>query len=386
MIYLSMFAISSFFIYIFEKTEKTNKVYSKIFLILGLSLPILLAALRDETVGIDISTYVKPLYNCALRSENFSAFLSMIKMNIKTREVETGFCILVYISTIVFKSLNGVMLLCEIFIIIPLYLALINIKKYMYQYHSDIYINYIWISMFCYYAFFYNNSLNQIRQAIACSFTLLFFSLAILRKYKVAIVTLLIASSMHFSAFVVIFIYVLFYLISKEKNKIHWFISIGIIFASAFLSQIFEWILKIGYTIKIIPEKYYGQIFIVKYNDIDYNFLWIIICIFMVVTSVMINIKYKNIAIFQEWQIISLLALCMMPVCGIYANFGRIVLYLLIYSVVIIPLVYTVTVHKIVQARLFSDCLIVIFGIAYWFVSIGLNDYTGTLVYKFVWS
>ena len=191
---------------------------------------------------------------------------------------------------------------------------------------------------------------------------------------------------MHFSAFVVIFIYVLFYLISKEKNKIHWFISIGIIFASAFLSQIFEWILKIGYTIKIIPEKYYGQIFIVKYNDIDYNFLWIIICIFMVITSVMINIKYKNIAIFQEWQIISLLALCMMPVCGIYANFGRIVLYLLIYSVVIIPLVYTVTVHKIVQARLFSDCLIVIFGIAYWIVSIGLYDYTGTLVYKFVWS
>ena len=67
MIYLLVFSLSSIFLYLAEK--QINSLNKKILTCIALLFPILLATLRDEKVGIDVETYMKPLYLCSMRSK-----------------------------------------------------------------------------------------------------------------------------------------------------------------------------------------------------------------------------------------------------------------------------------------------------------------------------
>ena len=73
MIYYATYLISIIFAYLAEH-GKTKKTIRYIFIIFSMVPLILLATLRDITVGTDIKNYVIPIYNMVRNSISFSKY------------------------------------------------------------------------------------------------------------------------------------------------------------------------------------------------------------------------------------------------------------------------------------------------------------------------
>ena len=129
----------------------------------------MIAALRADTVGVDTSLYPDVYMSAAATSESFFGFVS----NEQLMPLEEPFhAILVWLCSRI-TSNKALLLFCYQFLtIVPVYIAAYKLRKYMP----------LSICMAVYMLFFYNNSLNLMRQSIACAFLLLAFAYLIDKK------------------------------------------------------------------------------------------------------------------------------------------------------------------------------------------------------------
>lgn len=388
-IYPITFILSSLFFYLGENLKKNKKTY----MFIGIAIPILIATIRAESVGIDVLTYMKPLYLCSKGADSLTDFFHDLKSTPALEYLDYGYALIGYFATKIFHGLWGIFLVNAILCIVPVYLGL----KYFNNYFKK--INYpqipIWLGMLTYLVIFYNNSLNQVRQIIVCGLLFLAVSLLLNKKIFVPILLFLFCLTIHISALIfLIFLMIIF--ISWKQNKILNYISFIFLIAFFFFGrQIFYLVMYILQNLKIIPDKYLGEIFNVEYLTFDLNITWFIISLALLFVMVLRLYIYKKTKYnvgekfpFIDFMLffISLCFFSLFPFASYFISFGRLQLYFFIYAVLIIPMIPFFFKTKIPLDNQINLLPVVLLLLFYWVVGVGLTDFTGTLNYLFFWQ
>lgn len=214
-------------------TKKNYKFY--IFFFISIIMPCLLAGMRGDTVGVDIKTYSKPMYELAM---NMSSLFDYIKIN----RVEMGFSTLVYVSTKLTHSIFGVHFAIALFQILPVYFtALLYREKFPMRW-----------PVFVYYCIFYLMGFNVMRQCISCGFILLAFVLFFKKKYLMLAVCIGIAILFHSSAAIGVAIVFCGYVLYRIKNKnvrnfIIFFVAVFLVVAIVKWEALATYLISKGY-------------------------------------------------------------------------------------------------------------------------------------------
>ena len=218
-IYLLTFVLSCIFIANGEKAKKNRKII----VAFGLLLPCLLAGLRARTVGTDVRVYVIPMYEAAMEASGIRDFYtSLIPYGYSFRsiyEYEYGFTFVLFLVTKLTKKLQAVLFVIQALTVFPLYSGLKAFKKHDEDFST-------WIGMMAYYLFFYNTSLNVMRQWIAIAVLVFATKYLFSNQHKKYYIAVLVASLFHTSALLGVFVGLIYYYLYNRK-KSRWSVNLN---------------------------------------------------------------------------------------------------------------------------------------------------------------
>lgn len=209
MIYLVTFFLSFLLLYLSEYIN--NKYVKRMITGVSILIPCLLAGLRFETIGTDVTIYLKKMFLNASVSNNFFEFLKMGIRYDTVSSYEYGFTFMVYIITKIFHNFQFVLFFIETLVLFPIYKGLKNI----FQDNKK-----VSICMLVYFFLFYNTSFNLMRQYIAIS--LVFLGTSYLIKDKSILKFFLLtffAYLFHKSSLLAIFIFLIYYISNHEFKR-----------------------------------------------------------------------------------------------------------------------------------------------------------------------
>ncbi len=255
MIYLIIFFSSFFFLWLATKKRNTLAINvdhnnSKLvipWIFIGITIPALLAALRDPIVGTDVSFYVVPYFNRAVHASSFTSYT-------KRTSGDVIYNLVNYIISRFTDNIFWLFLAIELIILIFVFMGFWNLREYI----SPSY------SMLVYYFLFYNMTLSTVRQN--CSMAIIFYALSMIIANKFikksiisASVLILIAVGFHTTAIVGYPLMLFFYFVTFFKpEKIY--IIVIIIIASVFLRITMSSFLRLLQNLlSIINDKYTGN-------------------------------------------------------------------------------------------------------------------------------
>ena len=136
----------------------------KFWLFIAIIIPCLLAGLRADSIGTDVAGYAEPLFDLARSSSSFSDFYSSGWHRIwryqSVSDFEIGYVVLVWISSRLFDSLQGLLFLSQLLTIVPIVWVLMKREN-----RST-----LALGMLVYLLLYFNMSLNIMRQWIAMAF------------------------------------------------------------------------------------------------------------------------------------------------------------------------------------------------------------------------
>lgn len=160
---LLIYAITFFTSYYCVCAAKVNvtgksKKHKAIYLGLAILIPCMIAGLRADTVGVDVRVYIVRDVGYGALSQSFSQLQKLM-----STESEFLYCVLVYLSTRFTSDGSVLLFMLQLLSIAPCLRAFVLLKKY---------IN-VPLAFLIYLLYFYNSSLNVMRQAVTCSFILL---------------------------------------------------------------------------------------------------------------------------------------------------------------------------------------------------------------------
>ena len=405
MIYWFTFAISSGLLYIAHTRKR--KVEKDAMIVIGLLVLLLLAALRADTVGRDVGTYLKPLFNTALGAGSFRTFLATCKTMSSLRDVETGFLLVSYFTVRIFHSINVLFFVIECLIIIPNYIAickfskliqnsaLINSKKVLAinnegTLKGNIGIKYsIPMAMVSFCGVFYCFYLSGMRQGVACAFVTLAIIDWICKEKKQAIIFIVIAFFMHHSGIFGVAL-ILLYILGSEKHSRtkNILMGAGIVFA-LFYNRIFPIVMSILQRVGLLNSKYFGWQSNAYYsldNTSGINLATLLCMIYALGISYLIFRKYKG-PVTTFLFVCSFFAICLTPFIARYATFGRVHIYFQQLTIFIFPLLSS-GLYKIKrnQRKRLANVINIVFIVAYWVVTQVITNSTDTLPYMFFWQ
>lgn len=238
MIYIFCFILSVCISYIAER--KLERLQSAFFLfVISASLPIILAGLRDVSVGIDVTWYVTPPFYAAQKYSSLSSFMKYMA------EDDAGFFIYVYIITKLFDSLIVLMTLNHLIIITPILYILYYYKKNNPMF--SITLGYaIWLLSI------YNMTLCVVRQSMALGFGLLAIVFLFRKKYLLCGVMAFLSYEFHHSMILFLSIIILLYLVRiKISSRKKYELIASIICFSSFIGTFL-----INHFLGFVNEKY----------------------------------------------------------------------------------------------------------------------------------
>lgn len=234
MIYFVSFVISIFIAYKLDDAIENNKKYKHL-IICAILLPVLLAALRHHSIGIDVDTYVVPSWKYASISSSLRSFLGKYEAG----EIDYGYVILCYIGTKFYDSMSSTLSLTQLFTLLPIMLTFVYVKK------QDPMNFKIWFAYFVYLFSFYNVSLCVIRQFLAIGLAVYSWTWFDRRKYIPFILLAILAWSFHQTVLVFFALLFIFFLLGNRydlfKKK-----ALMLMF-SFFVALFFAWRLIIPY-------------------------------------------------------------------------------------------------------------------------------------------
>lgn len=208
-VYLIGFAVSVLLIALSEK--KHWKIF---FLcsVVALLVPCLIAGLRADHIGTDVEVYIKPLIRAASEADSIKDYYAaQWLVGSRPRYVmkfEYGFSFLIYCITKLTGSQVAVLFVISALIITPVFIALAKNRK-----NAP-----VWLGMLVFYLLFYNATLNMLRQWIAMSLILLAFQFLLEKKYWPTILLSCATLLFHYSAVIVLPIYVIYWLLSRGRH------------------------------------------------------------------------------------------------------------------------------------------------------------------------
>lgn len=378
--YFIMFILSALFFYLAEKSNKRTMV---VFNAIGLILPILLAVLRKDEVGIDVKTYMLPTLEAADNSSNLNEFIQLKSLSNTWGTLDIGYALIIYFCSKHFFSLMGLFFINEFLCIVPIFFAAKLYNKYICKYNQERKLP-IWLVMLVYLFLFYNSSLNQTRQAITMSLAMLIFSLTLNKKYIFSCLIFVFSYTIHSSTIVIIGI-LFIYLICRYKIK--FLQNLLIIFSILFLffyNQIFNLAINILIKIGIVRDKYIGEI-IGGSSGFNMSFLWLLTILYLLFITIFMKQKYKT-WIDNFFLLNVIVSLGMMFFASAYSSFGRLQQYFLYFLIFIIPEFLFILRDKTSLDFWLHLGIIFLFIFAYWAIGIGMVDPTGTKHYLFFWQ
>lgn len=210
-IYFTTFFLSAFLLFIAEKNRKSNKLI----VVIALLIPIMLAGLRKIGIGTDTEVYVNVLYDAASSSSGFIDYLGKkVYSSFQIKPVtnwEIGYNLLVYVSTKITHSYQGVLFATHLLIITFVYQGLVKIQGNFSR---------AW-AMLVFYFMFYSSSLNLMRQWIAIS--IIFYGFHFLqdkqpKKYLICVVLAMLFHNSSVIGIVLLIIYKFFSELSIKRT------------------------------------------------------------------------------------------------------------------------------------------------------------------------
>lgn len=245
MIYFFAFSVAFLFAHFSKKSKSSLQLF--FFIMSGLVL-VILAAVREETVGIDVAVYVKRYFLIAQRTDNIFVYLKAINK-------EWLYYIITFLATKLFGSLQAVFFFNELIVVGFTYAAIWNLK-------DDIQID---IAVLVFSFVFYGQSLNIARQAMAMAIVLYAFSELLKGRKTAAFIFWVISIGFHYSAVACIGIY-LIYIMDKRKfdYKIKLCFLAMLFFLQVFYDKIFTFIVV---HLSFLPRGYVSS----KYLYREYN-------------------------------------------------------------------------------------------------------------------
>ncbi len=385
MIYWIIFISSCLLFYLSNRSKSTVKY---ILTAIALFLPVILAAIRDESIGIDVQTYVKPMFLCAQNASSFGSYLELIKSDAKTCDLEIGFIILGYLAEKVTGGLWGVFFIYEFIIVFCIYKAVVIFNNSIIPDNNFKKVP-LWMAFYCYYTVFYNMSLTMVRQSVACAVLLLGAVGLLARKYKISVLVLFIATFIHSTAVIGFAVAILYY-VTRNNNILFrilyvLYLCMLMLFAVAG-SKMYFFILNLINHFIHIQERY----LVPEYMDFsgnDLNLAWIYhITVMTIIMGCLWLNKRQNKEITYLCTIV-LTQIALIPLSVVSANAGRVLYYFMYFGIIIVPLLLNILKYKVYYnlSNYSSVALITImYGFIYWFGTVGFNDITGTLWYKSV--
>lgn len=381
--YLIIFFLSSGLMY-FSCVEKNQISLRKFLVFLALLFPILLATLRKENVGIDVSTYMRPLFDASMKSTSYSNFREIIASSYRLHDMDIGYANIAYLSSKVFRSVHGIFFVNEILIIVPFIFGLYNFEKYLKRSNSQYYELYSrnkWIAFTMFLFVFFNNSLNQARQLIVCSLIFWSISLILNKKYVLAIVLFACSFTIHSSSIVFIYMLIVLWLIFKGHKKLTKTLYIFLLTLLIAGPQLFFFAANLIKDYNIIPQKYLGLIYEVRYESIDINITYLFLQIILLILA--FTLRKKD--VFIDFLVAMLLTfVCLLNFASRVIPIGRIQYYFIYFCCLILPFA-KLGLKKYTNFYNLANVILILLLLIFWFGAM-YSDFTGTSSYLFFWQ
>ena len=361
--YLSVFLLSIW------GTRNASRASSKfsifIYSIIALLPPIILAGIRNYTVGSDVDFYILRVFNSA----------SMVEGNyLKLKEIEKFEPLYLLLNCITAKiSHNSIAILTaiETTILLPIYIAAMRMKKYF----SPAFF------MFIYYFTFYNDTLSIVRQGMALSFIMLALSYYIENRKLHCLIYLIISIGFHYSSIIGLFIPLLYKITQKYSFKEYYlryiFMFIIILFMFTSLDYILLFLIFVGF----INEKYIIYTSQSEIFEGDLGLANIVLRFFIIVYILIYFYKNKHIKDSSFFLFVIAIMDLIFSFSGLITNhLSRISLYFKIVSCITLSYIYynmniyvTKTSIMVIKSKVVISILIIVYWL-YVYIHGNYND------------
>ncbi len=371
MIYIVVFAISCMLLWAAESPyiQRYKPLWVTVVL-LGISVPALLAGLRDSSIGTDVELYGNLWFGYA-HSFDFFEYIEFAQ----SCDIGVGYALLNYIVGLFTEDERVFYFMLSFVEILLIYIGARGFKEQIS----------VPFAMFCYYTIFYNNTLNLLRQCLAISVVFVAYRFLVKEKYLVTMLILIASVLCHTSA-IITFVIPIIYLILKRmdaKLSVYTFNLVGFVGLAGimFLYQpIVNAIVRMG----ILSSRFntYAGTSIVGGRLIRTGFCLIVALFGYIAFSKMINFYRENKFIISCLTM-SLAFSLVMFMGNIFAI--RMAYYFDVAAIVFIPMVPKIYKAKIgkIEIRYVVYVLLIILLIVRWYLEYVRSGNGETYPYKF---
>ena len=333
--------------------------------------PILIAGLRDSTVGSDMELYIVPIFTgIASNGQNLMEFIDSYPF------MEIGYLFVNYVIAQLTDQPFFLLASIHILIIIPLYITAMKWRECL----SPV------LFMFIFYMIFFQESLSIVRQSIALSFSMLALTFFIEKRYINYFVFIIISFLFHQTAVIALSFPLVYIIVDRFSIREYYLYYIGVtlIIVLFFLNLdgILIWLIDSGY----IDLKF------LKYTSEDNTFspvlgaTNIVVKIIIIAYIVFTMVLYKPDAILKFFFVMAVLDILFSLCALIMQPLDRISLYYRLMTCISIPyIIYSYPVIYSDDETPYTrpiEGLFCVLLFAYWFYVYMLGDYDDTANYQ----
>ncbi len=244
LIFLILYIVVLFLAYQGEIREKRGKSAKSYFVIIVVVL-CFFSSIRGENVGTDYKVYAKLIFQLA---GNANSMALLIALNTR---FEIVYLVIAYIVRIVTDNIHVFMFFIQLICTFPIYVGI-------YKKRNEISITYASLAYIC---LLYPMTFNAMRQNAAMALLFLGSVYLFEKRYKTAVIWLVISTLFHSSAIFSIALVLFIFLVRKVKNRnIRSFLTFAVPIVVVFLMINWNSIAYGAIKIGILPERYAHQI------------------------------------------------------------------------------------------------------------------------------
>jgi len=365
MIYLGCFAISALFAYFASKTENKYRFYT--FSAISIAVVVLLAGLRDATVGIDTGNYLtKNLYwDGAIKS---ATFVDYFYEYIISDYGEPLFALIIGIIAQTTGDFNFFLIITHLMIITCVYIGAFRFKKYA---RPE-------LVLLVFYLFFFNHSLNVMRQYVAMALVFVFLPDLLEKKYIKFSIAVLVASLFHTSALVAfgfLLLYIIIYAPIKIGTPLNRKIAVSALLACGVLG--FYPLAKIAIKFGVINKRY---MFLFESSKIEPAVIIIAIAVLGLAAAFYFRNKLKEMEYSDYFVMCSVCYAILLLLTFTVSSSKRIGLYFGMADLVTLGVIQKVQTEKKMKILVYLGIIGV--ALCYWVYVYALRNASGTLPYN----
>lgn len=355
--YLLLFIISTYFVQVGSSVKRSQQ---PVLIFPAIAILAIVATFRSTEVGTDTQTYIE-LYDSIVYDENISVILMIL-------DTDLFFYTTCYLAQYM-GGIQVVFFLYSFLTFLFLYNALVKYKRFLS----------VWIGFILFLFFFYNASLNIMRQILAISFILWSTTFLLEGNKKKFIILSIISIIFHMTAVIAGgIIYILFLLACNQQKKKHssyflFYIALIVGFLSVNIVMSYMVAINFGHSYAYTSSAQKSQIGLTD----------IMISSFLIATSY-IAMKKKLVKIINiDFFYLSSIVCLVMFLTGIYNRFlMRMAYYNLVFACLYLPLI--IQSEKTNKNRGSFKLAVLFLGFFYWLYLFVLSGSNATIPYSTV--